>query len=142
MSLLERTETGEWPTIRLPTGPRARARQIISEVAERHRVGVSHLLGPRRFRNLVLARREAAARIANETKIPVLQIAALLCRDNSTIIWAIRRFNEQHGENVRGLGGMTAERLANLRTAIDRSRKTRTREDRLRRSELRKEMSR
>lgn len=117
MSLLERTETGEWPRLIAPVGPKATARRIIAETAAKYGEKVSDVVGSRKFGSLVRCRRETAWRIAKETRLSYPQIGALLGKDHSTIIWAIRRQNEATGENVRDLGNCPIVRIERNREA-------------------------
>lgn len=87
-----------------PSGPRGLAKRIIREAAERHRIKIGDLTGPRRFPIFTIARREAAWLIAAETDLFLADIGRLLGKDHTTIINAIRVANEQTGTNVRGLG--------------------------------------
>lgn len=118
MSLLERTETGEWPQIVMPDGPRATARRILAETAARHGVAPIDMIGDRRYRPLVASRREAAWLIARDTDLSLLQISNLLRKDHTSVINAIRCMNEQRSANVRGLGSVPlAKRERDLRAA-------------------------
>lgn len=67
------------------------ARQIIAECCRKHDITMAEILGPQRFRTIVLARHEAAYRLAKETRLSVPQIGRKLGnRDHTTIIHAIR----------------------------------------------------
>jgi hypothetical protein len=118
MSLLERTETGEWPAIIVPDGPKAVARRLLAETAAKHCVAVADVISDSRFKSLVAARREAAWLIAKDTTMSFLQIAAMLRKDHTSIINAIRCVNDQTGTNVRSLGGVpAAKKERDLRSA-------------------------
>lgn len=105
MTLLDPTSSG-WPPIVFPEGPKATAKRILRETCERHGVKVESVCGPRRYKPLVMCRREAAWLIAKETTLSYPQIAMLLNKDHTSILMAIRRQNEATGENVRGSGGI------------------------------------
>lgn len=96
----------DWSPIALPTGPRARAKQILWETCERHGVSVEAVCGPRRIHKIMLCRREAVWLIAKHTTLSLTQIGALLSKDHTTILMTVRRQNEISGENVRNTGGV------------------------------------
>lgn len=66
-------------------------RQILKEVAEKHHVHPSHIVGKRRTRHLVRARVEVAQRLTTERKLSTSKIAQLLNRDHTTIVYYLGR---------------------------------------------------
>jgi chromosomal replication initiator protein len=68
------------------------ARQIIKEVAEKHRLKPEHLTGYTRVRPIVRARWEAAHRMRKELKMSSTAIGRRLNRDHTTIIYALRQY--------------------------------------------------
>lgn len=116
--------------------PMAPSRRILREVCKEHGLLVENVTGPRRFLPLVKCRTEIAARVAKETKLSFPQIGALLGKDHTTIIMAIRRWNEATGDNIRGLGIIPeATRARNLASAQKNVRPL-TRKERLHRSRM------
>jgi hypothetical protein len=76
----------------------ARARALLESVAESHDVSVGDILGPRRQRNLVAARREVTARIAiacPSWSLP--RIGKFLNRDHTTCLWHLRKLGVVRG---------------------------------------------
>lgn len=80
------------------------SQKILREVCEKHGVSLDDVTGPRHLAVLVRCREEAVARLANETRLSYVQIGRILRKDHSTVIMAVRRWNEQTGENVRNAG--------------------------------------
>lgn len=70
--------------------PRPLAKTIIAEVAAAHKVSTADLLGPRRFRPLAIARREAMIRIRQELGYSFPRIGQIFDRDHTSIIWNVR----------------------------------------------------
>jgi IS30 family transposase len=137
MSLLERTETGEWPTIQIPKGRLAEAKHILNEVIARHGLSLDDVRGRIRIKPYVLCRREAAWLIARDIDLSLSDIARLLNKDHTTIIRAIRRGNEAWNANVKNLGFVTEAEKERMRTfSAEKRRKARDRKQRLRRAEL------
>ena len=65
---------------------------IVEEVASAHVLTVEELVGPRRVREIVDARSEAAFRLWNETDLRLWQIGDVLGgRDHSTIHYLVAR---------------------------------------------------
>lgn len=137
MSLVESYQTGEWPRITIPDGPKAMARRILADVAASHRVTVEDIQGPRRLGPLVMCRREACWRIAKDTDLSLPAIAMILHKDHTSVLSAVRRQNEITGTDVRGWGGTPEKTRARNREAARLSRRRLTRKERLRRADLR-----
>lgn len=113
------------------------ARQILAETCERHGLKVACVVGPRRYKPLVDCRQEAAWLIAKNTALSYPQIARLLGKDHTTILFAVRRHNEFMGENVRNCGGVPEKTRERNRLSA-RNRKAKTRAMRLRISEMKR----
>lgn len=74
---------------------RATAKQIIQQVASKHKIDPGDMVGPSRTRDLVRARREAYYRIRTETKLSLPQIGRRFGgRDHTTILHGIRAYQE------------------------------------------------
>lgn len=58
---------------------------------------------PRRDGELTAARHEVVWRLAKDTDLTLPEIAAIVKRDHTTVIHAIRAENERRDKNVRGL---------------------------------------
>lgn len=99
----------------LPMRP---GRRILHEVCAAHGITVAMVVGDRRFAPIVRCRREIAARLASETDMSFPRIGLILNKDHTSIIMAIRRWNESTGENIRGLGHIPeATRARNIASA-------------------------
>lgn len=85
-------DSGELVEFLAPEGmkPRPLAKQIIAEVAAAHDVTTAELLGPRRFKHLSEARREAMIRIREELGYSFPRIGRIFDRDHTSIIWNVR----------------------------------------------------
>lgn len=90
------------------TARHERVPAIIGECALRYGLSRSDLKSAVKVKNCVAARREAAWQIAKETDYSLPAIGKFLAKDHTTIIHCIRRQNTITGENVRGLGGISA----------------------------------
>jgi chromosomal replication initiator protein len=67
------------------------AQDIIREVAAKHELDVSDLLGPSKRRKYAWPRQEAMMRMREETELSYPQIARLLRReDHTTILYGVR----------------------------------------------------
>lgn len=92
------------------------AEKLILQVCEEFEVSRAELLGQSRNKEIVPARHEACWRIAKETSLSLPHIGSIFNRDRTSILHAIRRRNEVHGENVRRMGGVSAyKREAQIR---------------------------
>lgn len=123
-----------------PPPPRnySAANAILAEVCAQHGVKRSDVCGDFRFKELVAARRAAAARLCAETSLSLVEIGKLLGKDHTSILMAVRRHNEITGENIRNVGVVPAavqERLAVFKARKANSRRIRTHAEKLRRSE-------
>ena len=92
------------------TTERAYARALINIIAEKHGERASDILGSSMFGSMMRARREAVVAIAKETGLSLSEIARLMAKDHTSIIYAIRAHNEDSGEDVRGLGHLPAHK--------------------------------
>ena len=70
-------------------------REICEEVAEKHGVTFDDLRGERRQHNLVVARWEAAWRCFSETQNSYPAIGRMLHKDHTTIMNAVKRYQER-----------------------------------------------
>lgn len=86
--------------------PKPTARHILAMACRRHGLKISAVVGDRRHKPLVECRQEAAWLIAKYTDLSYPRIGALLGKDHTTILYAVRRHNDRKGENVRGAGGV------------------------------------
>ena len=68
--------------------------QIISDCAEEFKITVSDLLSPKRTNKCAFARRKAAWILYQRGTMSYPQIGRLLNRDHTTIIHAVRRYQE------------------------------------------------
>lgn len=78
----------------VPVAPvyRPVAKAVIEDVSLKHGLDRRDLVGPRRFKELVVARNEAAYRLRQETSLSLPQIGRLLGgRNHATIIHGIAR---------------------------------------------------
>ena len=83
------------------TTPYARARQIISEVAQKHDLSVEGLLERRRYPGLVRARWEAMWRLRDETTLSLPEIAQRLgLADHTTVLYGIRAHAKRMAEGA------------------------------------------
>lgn len=99
------------------------ADNIILQVCEEFGLSRSELLGQSRKESLVPARHEACWRIAKATSLSLPHIGSIFNRDHTSILHAIRKRNEFHGENVRRTGFITAyKREAQIRYRAARRR--------------------
>ncbi len=74
-----------------PTG-KAYLRAVIMDVAARHRVDPELLTGPKRTKELTLARREAWATIHGTGRFSTPQIGRFFNRDHSTIVCGLAKY--------------------------------------------------
>lgn len=82
----------QFPPIAMPSGPRARARAIIKDVAEQRGFTPGELRNNRRHIALVNARREAMARVYVECpELSLPQIGRLFDKDHTTVMSALRK---------------------------------------------------
>lgn len=130
--------TGETSAEPPPETPaRLSARQILHDTCQRHGLKAESVLGGRRYKPLVLCRREAAWLIAKETSLSLPQIAAIMNKDHTSILMAIRRQNEETGTNVRNCGGIPEKtRERNRASAAKRKGLQKTLRERMRLSEM------
>lgn len=99
-----------------------KAREMIADIAEKHRVTFRDVIGVARFKEIVAARMEACFEIAKAfPSMSLSEIGRLVRKDHTTVIHAIRVFNERTGENLRGLGVVSRERREKLRASARRS---------------------
>lgn len=92
------------------------AEKLILQVCEEFKVSRAELLGQSRNKEIVPARHEACWRIAKATSLSLPHLGSIFNRDHTSILHAIRRRNEVHGENVRRMGGVSAyKREAQIR---------------------------
>lgn len=73
------------------------ARTMLTEVAKAHNMTLHDMLGPRRARQFVLARREAMWTLFSKTRLSVSWIAEKMGRDHTTIIHGLRRHIKDNG---------------------------------------------
>ena len=76
------------PLVRVPMI--GRDKRIMREVAQAHRVTLDEMIGPRRLRTFVMARREAMRRIRFELGFSYPRIGQLFNRDHASVIYACR----------------------------------------------------
>lgn len=76
---------------------RALIRQIIAQVARKHRLTENDILAHRRNAFVALARHEAMYRAANETTHSLVTIGAILDRDPTTVLHGVRAHAARHG---------------------------------------------
>lgn len=82
----------------VPSVPVAPWRVILSEVARKHKLTVTQIVGQQRSHPIVLARHEAMYRMAHETRMSLPQIGQRLGgRDHSTCFHGIRMHAERNG---------------------------------------------
>lgn len=74
-----------------------RWRQIIAEVAEKHRISVRELTSHQRTTPMVHARQEMWYRLKTETRISIAEIGRRIGFDHSSGVHAIRRHKERMG---------------------------------------------
>jgi hypothetical protein len=92
------------------------AEKLIVQVCEEFEVSRAELLGQSRNKEIVPARHEACWRIAKATSLSLPHLGSIFNRDHTSILHAIRKRNEVHGENVRRMGGVSAyKREAQIR---------------------------
>lgn len=92
------------------------AEKLIGQVCEEFEVSRAELLGQSRNKDIVPARHEACWRIAKATSLSLPHLGSIFNRDHTSILHAIRKRNEVHGENVRRMGGVSAyKREAQIR---------------------------
>jgi len=65
--------------------------RIVAEVAKKHRVSITELLGARRGRPLVQARHEAMYRLKTETLLSLPAIGQKLRRDHTSVMHGVAR---------------------------------------------------
>jgi len=89
-----------------PTPPRTTPltmREIIKQVAGKHRVTVNDILSERRARNVVAARHEAMWRCKMETTNSLPHIGRVFGgRDHSTVIHAVKKHEQRMREAANG----------------------------------------
>lgn len=76
-------------------------RFIIEQVALAHGIDYADLVGPRRFKPLVVARHEAMWRCRQETRASLSRIGLALARHHETVLQGIRK----HQERMAGTNG-------------------------------------
>lgn len=76
------------PLVRVPMI--GRDKRILREVAQAHRVSLDDIIGPRRFKAYVAARREAMQRIRSELGFSYPHIGRLFNRDHTSVLHACR----------------------------------------------------
>jgi hypothetical protein len=92
------------------------AEKLILQVCEEFEVSRAELLGQSRSEKIVPVRHEACWRIAKATSLSLPHLGSIFNRDHTSILHAIRKRNEVHGENVRRMGGVSAyKRAAQIR---------------------------
>jgi hypothetical protein len=84
------------------------AEKLIAQVCAEFDVERAELLGQSRSEKIVPIRHEACWRIAKATSLSLPHIGSIFNRDHTSILHAIRRRNDVHGENVRRMGGVSA----------------------------------
>ena len=82
-----------------------RAEIILAETAAKHKMGVRELTDPSRFAYIVQARHEAIYRIKAETRLSGPQIAKIMHKDPTTILWALKSYAARN--NLPRLEGLT-----------------------------------
>lgn len=96
-------------------------RRIILDVAIETCIPFDLMLSRSRVRPIMLARRTMIWTIARDTKFSMALIGAQLRLDHTTIMHAVRRKNEETGENVRGTGSTKGKREAQERYRVKRA---------------------
>ncbi len=89
---------------------RAYARALIDAVAKEHGERAADLIGTGMYGSMSRARREAIVAIAQETSLTLSDIARLMSKDHTSVIYAIRVHNDATGSNLRNLGGLPRNR--------------------------------
>jgi hypothetical protein len=69
-------------------------REIVKEVAEKHRLKENDLMTPSRRKNIIAARHEAFYRMRHELKMAFPRIAAYFMMDHTTVIHGVRKHEE------------------------------------------------
>lgn len=114
VAIVEEPAPAEQPAIVIPAafnGMKRQARDLIAAIAETHGVTFREVIGTTRFKGVVAARMESCFQIAKQIpEMSLSQIGQLMRKDHTTVINAVRVLNERHGENVRGLGFVSADR--------------------------------
>lgn len=90
----------EYPTV--PAAPVARdwlrvdapplLREILHDVAKKHGITVGEMCGPDRFKRPVAARKEYCYRAMRETDKSGEQIARMISRDRTTVLWSVQSY--------------------------------------------------
>jgi chromosomal replication initiation ATPase DnaA len=84
-----------------------RKQEALERVAKHYGLDPADIEARGRVQIITTARAHAMAIIAREAKdVSLVAIARSFGNDHSTVIYAIRRYNNALGQNVRGLGGL------------------------------------
>lgn len=92
----------------MPPRGKARASEIVAEIAVETGIAVDALKGEQRVARIARARQLAIWRVADETELSLSEIGRLFHRDHTTVLHAIRVTNQRRGADVRGYGGAPA----------------------------------
>ena len=85
----------------MPAQPRRFSTDIITEVAERWRVGPDEIKGPRRLKRISRARQEALYLMRRHTRLSLPHIGQILGgRDHTTVLHGIRVHCRRNGLRV------------------------------------------
>lgn len=77
--------------------PAQETRQIIADIAAKHRVPVAGLMGDSRRRKYAWPRQEAYAAVRDAKALSYPQIGAIFGRDHSSVLAGVRRYRERVG---------------------------------------------
>lgn len=109
-----------------PIEPIPRWKRIAKEVARKHAMRIADLTGPQRALTQSAARREAMYRCWSELNMTLSQIGRHFNRDHTSVLAAIRRYQEVGAEAVYSVKKgtrptvWTADKLAMLRSMRSR----------------------
>lgn len=87
----------KWPSLR-------HLFPVCVEICDRHGATLSSVFSKSRRRRNVLCRHEVIAMVAECSNKTLTEIAQFFFCHHTTVIHAIRRWNETNGTNIRGLG--------------------------------------
>lgn len=77
--------------------PAQETRQIIADIAAKHRVPVAGIMGTSRRRKYAWPRQEAYAAVRDERGLSYPQIGAIFGRDHTSVLTGVRRYRERVG---------------------------------------------
>ncbi len=95
------------------------AKQIILETAQEMGVHAFDIIGATRVDAVSRARAVAMSRVADKTSLSTTQIGRIFNKDHSTVIHAVRRMNDETGQNVRNMGGIRGSKIISWQKVKD-----------------------